>query len=170
MVTSNVPSNFNAQPDFGSEDNMGPDPETQSEYYDGINIKRIIAYVIDVLICGAIVAIGSIVAGIVGLLSFGLLFGPLMAILGLVPFIYHTLLIGGDKGATFGMRFAGIKVYRLNGQRPEMLQAFIQTALFYLTVPTTSFLILVVCLFNVRRRCLHDILAGTLVLNDLEKR
>lgn len=147
----------------------GPDPILEPEFYEAISIKRIIAYVIDFLICFAIGVVGAILASIIGVMSFGLLFGPLMAMLALVPVVYHTFLIGSEKSATFGMRFCGIKVYRLDGRRPEMLQAFIQTAVFLFTVPATSSLILIVSLFNTRRRCLHDMLAGTIVLNDLTK-
>ncbi|NVK18047.1 MAG: RDD family protein [Methylocystaceae bacterium] len=147
----------------------GPDPIEYPEYYDGISIKRILAYVIDFIICAVVGFIGVIIASIVGLMSFGLLFGPMIALLALIPIIYHTVLIASDKSATIGMRFVGIRVYRLDGGRPEMLQAFIQTAIFFFTAPPTSFLILIVCLFNTRRRCLHDILAGTLTLNDPEK-
>lgn len=146
----------------------GPDPIEFPQYYDGVSIKRIIAYVIDFIICALLGGVGLVVSSIIGIMSFGLLFAPLMVLLGLIPFIYHTILIGSERCATVGMRFCGLRVYRLDGGRPEMLQAFIQTAIFFFTAPPTSFLILLVSLFNTRRRCLHDILAGTLVLNDVD--
>lgn len=155
-----------------SDDNRraeGPDPVEYPEYYEGISIKRILAYVIDFLICSGLFLAGWFVAGIIGMITFGLLLVPLMGALALIPILYHTLLIASSKSATIGMRFCGIRVYRLDGGRPEMMQAFIQAAVFFFTGPPTSFLILIVCLFNTRRRCLHDILAGTLVLNDPEK-
>lgn len=147
----------------------GPDPIEYPEYYDGISMKRIIAYVIDFLICAGLGLGLWFVAVIVGLLSFGLLMAPLMACVALLPFLYYTVLIGSRYSATFGMRFCGVRVYRLDGARPEMLQAFIQTVVFFLSVSATSFLILAVALFNTRRRCLHDMLAGTLILNDPDK-
>ncbi|WP_135077828.1 RDD family protein [Terasakiella sp. SH-1] len=148
---------------------VGPDPLEQPEFYDGITQKRILAYVVDFLICAGLGGLGFVLAGIMGIMSFGLLFAPMMALMALIPIAYHTFLIGSAKSATYGMRFAGIRVYRLDGGRPELMQAFVQSALFFLTVPPTSFLILIVCLFNLRRRCLHDILAGTLVLNIPEQ-
>jgi uncharacterized RDD family membrane protein YckC len=147
----------------------GPDPILQPEYYDGISVKRILAYVIDFVICAALGLAGAVVASVAGFMTFGLLFGPLMAVLALIPIIYHTFLIGSDRHATLGMRFVGIRVYRLDGNGPDHVQAFVQTALFFFTAPPTSFLILVVCLFNTKRRCLHDMLAGTLVLNDVDE-
>jgi len=147
----------------------GPDPVESPEYYDGISVKRIIAYVIDFIICASLGLIGTVVASVAGIMTFGLLFGPLMAVLALIPIIYHTFLIASPESSTYGMRFVGIRVYRLDGKRPETLQAFIQTALFFFTAPPTSFLILLVGLFNTKRRCLHDMLAGTLVLNNVEQ-
>ncbi len=148
----------------------GPDPVLHPEYYEGITIKRVFAYAIDFLICVGLGLAGWFIAAVGGLLSFGLLFGPLVAAIALIPVAYHTLMIGSEKSATFGMRFCGLRVFRLDGERPEMLQALIQSALFFFSISITSFFILLVCLFNTRRRCLHDMLAGTLVLNDPENR
>ncbi len=152
-----------------SQKNEGPDPIEFPHFYDGISQKRILAYVIDFLICLGFGIAGTLVAAVVGVLSLGLLFAPIMAALALIPIVYHTYFMGSERNATPGMRFMGIRVYRLDGGAPEMIQAFVQTALFFFTVPSTSFLILIVCLFNTRRRCLHDILAGTLVLNDVNR-
>ena len=57
-----------------------------------------------------------------------------------------------------------VEVRSWNGRRPDLLQAFIQTAVFYLTVAVTSWLILLVALFTNRNRTLHDYLAGTLAV------
>lgn len=156
------------QPHVETKIASGPDPIENPEYYDGVSVKRVIAYAIDFVICGLVGVVGTIVASIVGLMSFGLLFGPLMALLALIPLIYHTFFISSENAATPGMRMMGVRVYRLDGGRPEILQAFIQTAVFFLTIAPTSFLILIVCLFNSQRRCLHDILAGTLILNKID--
>ena len=43
-------------------------------------------------------------------------------------------------------------------------QAFVLTALFYVTIALTSPLILIVALFTRHRRTLHDMLSGTLTL------
>jgi uncharacterized RDD family membrane protein YckC len=52
----------------------------------------------------------------------------------------------------------------MRGERPDYLQAFLMTALFYATVPITGFLILAVALFTERNRTLHDILSGITVI------
>ena len=54
-------------------------------------------------------------------------------------------------------------------QPPSLLQALVQTILFYLTVPTTGGLALLVVFFLPRRRALHDLLAGTQILRRVPR-
>jgi len=61
------------------------------------------------------------------------------------------------------MRLFDLQVSTWNGGKPGYLQALLQTAAFYVTVGLTSGLILIWALFNNRRRCLHDLLCGTVV-------
>ena len=62
------------------------------------------------------------------------------------------------------MRAFGLQMHSWNGERPVFLQALAHAALFYLTVGATASLILLFALFNRRRRTLHDVLAGMLML------
>ena len=62
------------------------------------------------------------------------------------------------------MQFMDVEIRSWTGRRPDYLQAFIMTALFYATVFPSGFLVLIVVLFNDRRRTLHDFLAGTLAV------
>jgi uncharacterized RDD family membrane protein YckC len=94
--------------------------------------------------------------------------GPVLWFLfGLVPLAYHTLLLSGRHSATFGMRCFDLELRSTTGERPGFLQALIQTALFYITIGMTCSLILLVALFNRRRRTLHDFLAGTVMVRKL---
>lgn len=129
--------------------------------FHGVMGRRIAAFLIDLAI------IGIIVAAIWGLIivTVFLLSPVLTPILPLVPVAYHTLMIGGRRSATIGMRIMGIEVRNQSGQRPELLQAFAMTALFYLSIGVTGSLILLAALFNDRRHCLHDYLSGTVVIN-----
>src|SRR5579885_148271 len=111
-----------------------PEPFATPEYYRGVLVRRVFAYWVDLLM------------------------------LGLIPIFYHTLTIGGPRSATPGMSLTGVEVRSWTGERPNYLQAFVQTILFYVTVYPTWSLVLLIALFNERRRTLHDILAGTLVI------
>jgi uncharacterized RDD family membrane protein YckC len=137
-----------------------PDPMTHPELFDGVMFRRIIAYLIDVIILsGTVLFLWFLVVMTLGLL------GPIAALITpVIPLAYHSLLIGGANSATIGMRMMGIEVRRLDGGRPELVQALLQTLLFYATLALTGFL-LIAALFNDRRRCLHDWLSGTLTVN-----
>ncbi|PPR21832.1 MAG: hypothetical protein CFH40_01497 [Alphaproteobacteria bacterium MarineAlpha10_Bin3] len=129
--------------------------------FDGVMGRRIVAYLIDLSI------IGVISAAVWGLMLVTLfLASPVLGpIFPLIPIAYHTLLIGGRRSATIGMQFMGIEVRTLSGQRPELLQAFAMSALFYLSIAVTGMIVLLVALFNDRRHCAHDYLSGTVVIN-----
>lgn len=137
-----------------------PGGRDDPEFFDGIVLRRIVAYAIDV----------TILLGITGflwtlvVLTLGLLWGVAAVLTPVIPLAYHTLLIGGRDSATLGMRVVGIEVRRLDGGRPDLAQAFLQTALFYASVAMTSTLILIVAFFNDRGRCLHDWLTGTVTV------
>jgi uncharacterized RDD family membrane protein YckC len=144
-----------------------PDPASFPEVFEGVLWRRVFAYMVDLLLI-AVVAVGAwVVFAALWLLSFGLL-GPLLWFLfGLLPLAYHTLLLAGRHSATPGMRCFDLELRSVTGERPNLLQAFIQTALFYATVGMTGSLILLVALFNRRRRTLHDFLAGTVMVRTL---
>ena len=144
-----------------------PDPASFPELYEGVLWRRVMAYMLDLLFIGVIAIAVWIAFAVLWLLSFGLL-GPLLWFLfGLIPLAYHTLLLSGSRSATFGMRCFDLELRSVTGERPSFLQALIQTALFYITIGMTCSLILLVALFNRRRRTLHDFLAGTVMVRTL---
>ncbi|CAA7623665.1 conserved membrane hypothetical protein [Candidatus Terasakiella magnetica] len=148
------------------------DPWGHPRYFMGVTPRRVYAYLLDIVVVGLLMGMAYVASIILGALTLGLLWPLMIFLVSLVPIAYHTLTIGGERSATFGMRAAGIKVMSLapgavqNGGRPSLLQALIQTVGFYGSCAPTFCLILVVALFNPRRRTVHDFLAGTVVVND----
>ncbi|MGH6948533.1 MAG: RDD family protein [Kiloniellales bacterium] len=133
------------------------------EFYDGVPLRRMVGYLIDVvLIALATLALGFVFF-ILGVLTFGLATPFGVVALALLPVAYHTSFIG-RHGATPGMALLGLKVRTWTGARPDFLQALLMTVLFYATVLPTGYLILVIALFNDQRRTLHDLLSGVLVI------
>jgi uncharacterized RDD family membrane protein YckC len=141
-----------------------PEPLTRPDLFEGVLWRRAFAYLVDACCIGALVVVLWVFFLLLTILSFGLLGPPLWFLLGLVPLAYHTLLVGGRYGATWGMRLFGLQMHSWDGMRPMLLQAFVHTVLFYTTVGATGGLILLFALFNRRRRTLHDVLAGMLML------
>lgn len=157
-IGKNDPSRFTLSTD-GTRTVNDTDAHTN---FEGIIGRRAVAFLIDAFLL-ALIAPAALLFNI---LTLGLL-SPLLALaLGLLPLAYHTLLIATDRGATLGQRAMGLRVVTLNGNRVDLLQAFILTALFYLTLTVTGGLLLLWCLFDDRGRCLHDILSGTLIIRD----
>jgi uncharacterized RDD family membrane protein YckC len=133
--------------------------------YDGVLWRRIGGYLVDVCIMLAIDAVLHVLLFILGFLTFGLswlLLGPVTFLT--VALAYDTLFVGGGEAATPGMRLFGIKARGFEGARPDYWQAFLMSALFYITAPATSFLILLVALFTQHNRCVHDLLSGITVV------
>ncbi len=140
-----------------------PDPLSEPGFYEGLLWRRSLGFLVDAMIVSALNLALATAFWVAGVLTFGLLW-PLGALaLAIFPVAYHTYFLGRG-GATPGMSLFKVELRHWNGKRLDYLQAFLQTALFYTTVPLTGGLILAVSLFSDRRRTLHDILAGTLAL------
>jgi len=143
-----------------------PEPATHPELFDGVLGRRAVAYLIDVCVIGTIMIAAWIVFALLTVLSFGLLGPGLWFLFGLIPLAYYTLLVGGRHSATVGMRLLDLELRSWDGERPVFLQALAHAALFYITVGATGCLILLFALINKRRRTLHDVLSGTLIVRS----
>ena len=95
--------------------------------------------------------------------DFGLLAPVYLLIAPIVPTAYHTFFIGRDC-ATPGMKFMDLEARTWTGGRPDYPQALLMTVLFYLSIIITWFIVLLVPLFNERRRTLHDLMSGVVVV------
>ncbi|WP_417433717.1 RDD family protein [Kiloniella sp.] len=130
----------------------------------GVLFDRSFAYVIDFIILAVLGLIAGFIAFILTILSFGIL-SPLLALLSFIPLLYHSYFLS-QQGATPGMNAMGVKMITMDGKPVTLVHALLTTVIFYLTVPATSFLILLVAFFNEEKRTLHDILTHTVVVND----
>src|SRR5262249_55389484 len=79
------------------------DPLLHPELYDGVALRRIVAYFLDMVIIGAILFVPWMIASVVMVVSLGLIVLPMA--LGSLIFIvlYDVLTIGGPASATPGM-------------------------------------------------------------------
>lgn len=139
------------------------DPFADPGAFEGVALRRIFAYLIDLAVLIGLFILYKVALALLTIVTLGVL-TPLLILLGAaIPIAYHTLTIGGPGSATLGMRLFNLRVSVWNGGKPSYLQAFMHTAVFYVTTGFTGGLILLWALFNNRRRCLHDILCGTIV-------
>jgi len=140
-----------------------PLPSAAPQLYAGLLPRRCLAYIVDVVIIATLGVALAFALSIVGALSFGLLSPLGIVILTLWPLLYHCFFIA-SRGATPGMALFGLEVRDWSGKSVEPTQAVLAVVLFYVTVSLTAWLILVVTLFTVRNRALHDIFASTVVI------
>lgn len=136
-----------------------PRPLDEPELFDGVLWRRVVGYGIDVAVLTVIFS----VLGLLVFLSFGLLAPVNLLIAPIVPIAYHTYFIG-RYGATPGMNLMDLETRTWTGGRPEYLQALFMTVMFYLSLAVTWLLVLVVPLFNERKRTLHDLISGVVVV------
>ncbi|MFD2207626.1 RDD family protein [Kiloniella antarctica] len=138
---------------------------------DGVPFNRVLAYLIDLIILFVVGLAIGFAAFVLTLISIGLL-SPITSIvfvlLPLLPLAYHSYFLS-QQGATPGMNAMGLKMFTMAGDTPTLFHAALTTVIFYLSVPATSFLILLVVFFNKERRTLHDLLTSTIVVNDADE-
>ena len=130
---------------------------------EGVLIRRIFAWLIDVLLVGLAWVVLWFLLLLFGVLTLGLGM-PLIGVLPFVPFCYHLFFVASTAGATPGQQVLGLAVRRNDDLGlPSFAQAFIYTLVFYLTLATLGWLLLF-ALFTIRHRTLHDLASGLVVV------
>lgn len=160
-------SDGTARPGF----DLGPhafDPRRQPECFRGVAERRVIAFLIDLVVITVPVAFASMFIFLFGIVTLGLgfvLFALVPAATAIWALFYYGLTMGGPWSATVGMRAVDLEVRTTSGAPCHFLLGAIHGLLFWLTVTTLSPLVVVVGLLNDRRRLLHDFVLGTVVVN-----
>jgi len=148
------------------------DPATSPELFEGVVARRVVAFLIDFLILAIPVVFVSMFIFVVGIVTFGLgflFYGLLWPGMVIWAIVYYGMTLGSPASATIGMRIMEIEMRTWYGSPAYFVLGAVHAVVFWVTVSAITPLILLVCLFNVRRRCLHDILVGTVVINNAER-
>jgi uncharacterized RDD family membrane protein YckC len=128
---------------------------------EGVIFKRIIAYIIDVII---LTVVSYATATLLIILTLGLAFFVIGGVIIALALWYHTFFIGRNA-ATPGMALIGLEVRDIMTDKPPSYgQAFVATATFYLSIVMTFWIVLLVPLFTHRNRTVHDLISGTVVV------
>lgn len=144
------------------------DPRTEPEYFRGVLWRRLMAFVIDALIVCVPIGVAAVVIFASGFVTFGLgwlLFGMLSPAFVVWGLVYTGLTLGGRESATIGMRVMEIEMRLWYGAPMYTLLAVLSVVLFWVSTSVLTPLVLIVGLFNSRKRLLHDLLLGTVVTN-----
>jgi uncharacterized RDD family membrane protein YckC len=132
---------------------------------EGVMLRRIWAWLFDLLLVGGIVLVLWVVLVGFGLLTFGLGF-PLLGLLPIVPLLYHVLFVAGGRSATPGQVLLDLVIRRDQDLgRPSLLQAILFTAGLWLTLGA-GVVWLAAALVTSRNRTLHDLVSGLVVVRN----
>lgn len=134
--------------------------------YDGVRTRRVMAFVVDYVIVALLLIPFGLAVFLFGLVTFGIGWGLFGILFPLVVFVYVWATLGGANQATVGMRMFSIRLERLDGRPVDGLLAVVHTVLFWAGNVLLTPLILLATLFTDRKRTLHDLLLGTVVVRS----
>lgn len=141
------------------------DPVARPELFEGVRSRRVFAFFIDVIAIALLTFAAGVLVFILGIFTFGLAF-LFYAFLGqAVALLYAAFTLGGPNAATPGMRAMGLEMRLWYGAKPYPLLAAMHALLFWFSVALLTPFVLLVALFSDRKRLLHDLVLGTVVVN-----
>jgi len=141
------------------------DPVARPELFEGVRSRRVFAFFIDVIAIAVLTFAAGVLVFVLGIFTFGLAF-LFYAFLGqAVALLYAAFTLGGSNAATPGMRAMGLEMRLWYGAKPYPLLAAMHALLFWFSVALLTPLVLLVALFSDRKRLLHDLVLGTVVMN-----
>jgi len=144
------------------------DPHSQPQLFANVRSRRLVAYLIDLVAIAVLTFVMGVMVFFLGIFTFGLAWALYGALFPLVGIAYSAFTLGGPNHATPGMRVMGLEMWVWHGAPMYPLLAATHAIGFYVSITFLTPLILVVSLFNDRKRLLHDILLGTVLINTEE--
>jgi uncharacterized RDD family membrane protein YckC len=129
----------------------------------GVPSRRVAAFLIDWLLIALVTITVSVAFAILHVMTFGLLRGPAHLIL-IIGLVYEAGWIASPAMATPGQAAVGLSTRRSDDLgRPTLVQAIAFTGLLYLTL-AAGIIWLAVAFFTHRRRAIHDMISGLVVV------
>src|SRR6202035_1033097 len=131
--------------------------------------RRVFAFLIDLVVISVPIILGYLFIAVFGLITLGLgwalfwLASPASVIWAV---IYYGASLGGPHSATLGMRVLDLELRTWYGAPGYFVLGATHAVLFSISVSFLTPLVLLIGLFNGRRRLLHDIVLGTVVINS----
>lgn len=145
------------------------DPVANPELFEGVLARRVVAFIIDLVIITTPVIAAAIFIFVFGLVTLGLgwalywLLSPGAVIWALV---YYGMAFGSPASATIGMRVMDLEMRTWYGAPAYFVLGAVHAVVFWISVTVLTPFVLLVGFFNERRRLLHDLALGTVVINN----
>ena len=145
------------------------DPATQPELFEGVLARRVVAFIVDFVIISIPVVLAAMFIFAFGIVTLGLGF----ALYWLLPsatviwaIVYFGITLGGPASATLGMRVMDLEMRTWYGAPAYFVLGAVHAVAFWFTVSFFTPFVLLVAFFNERGRLLHDIMLGTVIINN----
>src|SRR5690348_10420390 len=148
------------------------DPQSTPELFDGVLARRVVAFVIDFVLIAVPVLLAAMFIFAFGIVTLGLGF----ALYWLLPpatvvwaLIYFGATLASPASATIGMRVMDLEMRTWYGAPSYFVLGAVHAIAFWFTVSFFTPFVLLVAFFNERHRLLHDMLLGTVVINNARR-
>ena len=145
------------------------DPFEQPDLFRGVLTRRVFAFLIDLVVLSVPVILAIIFIFLFGIITLTLgwwLYGLLTPASIIWAIVYYGSSIGGPHSATIGMRMMDLELRTWYGAPGYFVLGATHAVLFWVTVSFLTPFVVLVGLFNGRRRLLHDVVLGTVVINN----
>jgi uncharacterized RDD family membrane protein YckC len=145
------------------------DPDLEPELFRHVLTRRVFAFLIDLVVLSVPVIFGYLFIAVFGLLTLGLgwvLFWLAWPASVIWAIVYYGATLGGPHSATLGMRVMDLELRTWYGAPGYFVLGAMHAVLFWVSVSFLSPLVVLVGLFNSRRRLLHDFVLGTVIINN----
>jgi uncharacterized RDD family membrane protein YckC len=148
------------------------DPVLNPELFEGVLARRVVAFLIDFLVIAIPVALAAMFIFVFGIVTLG--FG--WALYWLLPpasviwaIAYFGASLGGSRSATIGMRVMELEMRTWYGAPAYFVLGAVHAVAFWFSVSAFTPFVLLVAFFNQRKRLLHDIVLGTVIINNPQR-
>lgn len=141
-----------------------PDPDRHADFYDGVLMKRFIAWIFDLVLIAVLTAV------IVPFTAFtALFFLPILFLT--VGVLYRWITLSG-RSATLGMRLMSIEFIDRQGRRFDAATALVWTLGYSLSMAFVlpQILSVVLMVMSQRAQGLTDLVLGTVAINSPARR
>ena len=135
-------------------------PTLPSQALEGVRWRRIMAVIIDVVLISLLT---MLIWFALGAITLGIAWFFVPPLLPIIAFFYNGLTVSGSKRGTPGMRMMDLEVRTIDGGQVHFLNAAVHAVLYWLTITIFAPLLLW-SLIAGDKRCLHDLLAGVIVV------
>jgi uncharacterized RDD family membrane protein YckC len=148
------------------------DPAANPELFEGVLTRRVLAFIIDLIIIAIPLILATIGIFVFGLLTLGLgwtLFWLLSPASVIWAVAYFGITLGSPASATIGMRAMDLEMRTWYGAPAYFLLGAVHAVVYWVSVSVLTPFIRLIGLFNARRRLLHDMLIGTVIINTVPR-